>query len=188
MDHWGVRPDILIAAKGATAGYWPFGFVAASADVHRTVTDGGPFIHGFTFSHSPVGAAVAREVLRILESEDLVAASAAKGDRLMALLGDRLADHPNVGDIRGRGLLVGLELVEDLGTRAPFARSARLVETIASAALERGVLVYTATGNADGMDGDLVILGPPFVITDDELVRLADGVADAIDVAIARLA
>jgi adenosylmethionine-8-amino-7-oxononanoate aminotransferase len=188
MDHWGVRPDMLIAAKGATAGYWPFGFVAASADVHRTVTDGGPFIHGFTFSHSPVGAAVARQVLRILESEDLVAASAAKGDRLLALLRDRLADHSNVGAIRGRGLLVGIELVEDRETRAPFARSARLVESIASVAQEGGVLVYTATGNADGVDGDLVVLGPPFVITDDELVRLADGVAGAIDAAIARLA
>jgi hypothetical protein len=130
---------------------------------------------------------VAREVLRILESEDLVTASAVKGERLLALLRDRLDGHPNVGDIRGRGLMVGLELVADRETRAPFARSARLVEAIASAALEAGILVYTGTGNADGVDGDLVILGPPFVITDDELVRLADGVAGAIGAAIARV-
>jgi adenosylmethionine-8-amino-7-oxononanoate aminotransferase len=187
LDHWGVRPDILIAAKGATGGYWPFGFVAASADVHQTVTEGGPFVHGFTYSHSPVGAAVAREVLRILETEDLVAASAAKGARLLALLGERLASHPNVGDIRGRGLMVGLELVADRETRAPFPRSVRLVETIATAALEAGILVYTGTGNADGVDGDLILLGPPFVITDEELARLADGVAAALDAAIARI-
>jgi adenosylmethionine-8-amino-7-oxononanoate aminotransferase len=187
LDHWGVRPDMLIAAKGATGGYWPFGFVAASAEVHRTVTDSGSFIHGFTFSHSPVGAAVAREVLRVLEREDLVTASAVKGEHLLGLLNDRLGGHANVGDIRGRGLLVGLELVTDRETRAPFSRSARLVEAIASAALEAGILVYTATGNADGIDGDLVILGPPFVIADEELVRLADGVARAIDVAIARI-
>jgi len=187
LDHWGVRADLLIAAKGATAGYWPFGFVAASGDVYSTVTAAGAFIHGFTFSHSPVGAAVAREVLRILESEDLVTASAVKGERLLVLLRDRLAGHPNVGDIRGRGLMVCLELVADRETRAPFARSIRLVEAIARAAVEAGILVYTGTGNADGMDGDLVILGPPFVITDDELVRLADGMAGAIDAAIARL-
>jgi hypothetical protein len=187
MDHWGVRPDMLIAAKGATSGYWPFGFVAASAEVHRTVTEGGSFVHGFTFSHSPVGAAVAREVLRILETEGLVAAAAAKGDRLLALLGERLGGHPNVGDIRGRGLMIGLELVADRETRAPFARSVRLAETIAAAALAAGILVYTATGNADGMDGDLIILGPPFVITDEELVRLADGVSAAIDAATSRI-
>ena len=187
LDHWGVRPDMLIAAKGATGGYWPFGFVAASAEVHRTVTDAGSFVHGFTFSHSPVGAAVAGEVLRILATEDLVTASAVKGDRLLALLADRLGAHPNVGDIRGRGLMAGLELVADRVTRAPFARSVRLAERIAAAALEAGVLVYTATGNADGVDGDLVILGPPFVITDDELVRLVDGVAGAIDVATSRI-
>jgi adenosylmethionine-8-amino-7-oxononanoate aminotransferase len=188
LDHWGVRPDILVAAKGATSGYWPFGFVAASTDVHRTVTEGGgSFVHGFTFSHSPVGAAVAREVLRILETEDLVAASAAKGARLLSLLGDRLAGHPNVGDIRGRGLMLGLELVADRETRAPFGRSARLAEAVARAAQGAGILVYTSTGNADGIDGDLIILGPPFVITEKELVRLADGVAGSIELATTRL-
>ena len=83
LDHWGVRPDMLVAAKGATSGYWPFGFVAASGAVYATVTaPGAGFVHGFTYSHSPVGAAVAREVLRILAREDLVDASAAKGERL----------------------------------------------------------------------------------------------------------
>ena len=99
-DHWGLRPDILVAAKGATSGYWPFGFAAASGPVYETIAGGG-FVHGFTFSHSAVGAAVAREVLRILRDEDLVAASAAKGERLRGLLRERLGDHPHVGDIRG---------------------------------------------------------------------------------------
>ena len=84
LDHWGVRPDILVAAKGASSGYWPFGFVAASDEVYATVTrPGSGFIHGFTYSHAAVGAAVAREVLRILEGESLVEASAAKGERLL---------------------------------------------------------------------------------------------------------
>ena len=125
VDHWGVRPDILVAAKGASSGYWPFGFVAASAEVHDTVTGGSGFVHGFTYSHSPVGAAVAREVLRILESESLVEASAVKGDRLAALAATAFGEHPAVGEIRGRGLLVGIELVADRETREPFPRAAR---------------------------------------------------------------
>ena len=180
VDHWGVRPDILVAAKGATSGYWPFGFVAASGGVYDAVRAAGPFVHGFTYSHSAVGAAVAGEVLRILEAEDLVAASAAKGERLRTLLDERLGDHPNVGEIRGRGLLIGVEFVADRASRAPFARSARLTESIVRGARERGVLVYSGTGNANGVDGDQVLLGPPFVVTDDELVRIADVLADAV--------
>ncbi len=115
MDHYGVRPDLLVAAKGATSGYWPFGFVAAAGALVDEVTAAGAFVHGFTYSHQPGGAAVAREVLRILEAESLVEASAVKGERLLALLRDRLGDHPAVGDIRGRGLMVGVELVRDRG-------------------------------------------------------------------------
>lgn len=185
MDHWGVRPDILVAAKGATSGYWPFGFVAASDDVFRVVRAGGPFVHGFTYSHSVVGAAVAGEVLRILEEEDLVVASAAKGERLRELLEARLRDHPAVGEIRGRGLMVGLEFVADRESRQAFPRAARLTETIVRAARSRGLLVYSATGNADAVDGDLILLGPPFVVTDDEVGRIVDGLAAAVDDALA---
>ena len=128
MDRYGVAPDLLVAAKGATSGYWPFGFVAASGEVWETVTKGGGFVHGFTYSHQPGAAAVALEVLRILEAERLVEASATKGERLLGLLRARLGDHPNVGDIRGLGLLAGVELVRDRETKAPFPRSQRLVE------------------------------------------------------------
>jgi adenosylmethionine-8-amino-7-oxononanoate aminotransferase len=184
-DHWGIRPDVLVAAKGATSGYWPFGFAAASGQVHATVTGAGGFVHGFTYSHSPVGAAVAREVLRILETEDLVAASAAKGERLRALLAVTLGDHPNVGDIRGRGLMVGVELVADRATRAPFPRAAKVTEAVVRGARERGVLVYSGTGNADGTNGDTILLGPPFVVTDGELERIAGTLADAVSAAVA---
>jgi hypothetical protein len=183
-DHWGLRPDLLVAAKGATSGYWPFGFAAAAGPVYETIAGGG-FVHGFTFSHSAVGAAVAREVLRILREEDLVAASAAKGERLRALLAERLRDHPHVGDVRGRGLMVGLEIVADRVTTAPFARAERRTEAIVAAAREAGVLVYSGTGAANGVDGDTILLGPPFVVTDDEMVRIADGVAAAVEAATA---
>ncbi len=187
LDHWRVRPDLLVAAKGATSGYWPFGFVAASGAVHATVTaPGAGFVHGFTFSHSVVGAAVAREVLRILEAESLVEASATKGDRLKSLLADRLAEHPHVGEIRGRGLMVGVELVRDRAAKAPFPRAARLAETIVGTARrDQGLLVYSGSGNANGVDGDLILLGPPFVVTDAELVAIADGLAAALDAAVA---
>ena len=184
LDHWGVRPDILVAAKGATSGYWPFGFVAASGVILDRVTGGPGFVHGFTYSHAPVGAAVAREVLRILQTESLVEASAAKGERLRTLLTSALGDHPAVGEIRGRGLMVGLELVADRETRAPFPRSAKVTEAVVRAARERGVLVYSGTGNANGVDGDTILLGPPFVVTDGELVRIVDVLADAIEQAL----
>ena len=185
LDHWDVTADIVVAAKGATSGYWPFGFVAASEAIHSAVTTAGGFVHGFTYSHAPGGAAVAREVLRILREEDLVAASAAKGERLLALLRDRLADHPLVGEIRGRGLLVGVELVADRATRKPVPRSARFTEAVIRAAKQRGVLLYSGTGVADGADGDVIVLGPPFIVTDPELTRIADVLAEAIEEAAA---
>jgi adenosylmethionine-8-amino-7-oxononanoate aminotransferase len=188
VDHWGVRPDLLVAAKGATSGYWPFGFAAAAGEVHASIRSGGGFTHGFTYSHQPTAAAVAGEVLRILEAESLVGASLVRGAQLQALLHERLDDHPSVGDIRGRGLMVGVELVRDRASKAPYPRSARLVETVLRIAREHGLLLYSGTGNANGTDGDLVLMGPPFVITEPELVRVADGLRDALDAATAAVA
>jgi adenosylmethionine-8-amino-7-oxononanoate aminotransferase len=186
MDHWAVRPDILVAAKGATSGYWPFGFVAASDEVSRTVAAGG-FVHGFTYSHAPIGAAVAREVLRILEEESLIAASAEKGGRLLHMLRDRLRSDESVGDVRGQGLLVGVELVADRETRAPFPRRHRLAESVLRRARELGVLLYSGTGNADGTDGDVLLIGPPYVVTDDDLETIATVTAAAIAAAAAEV-
>ncbi len=185
VDHWSVRPDILVAAKGASSGYWPFGFVAASAAVADVVSAPGAFVHGFTYSHHVVGATVAREVLRIIETEDLVEASRLKGERLRSLLSARLGDHPAVGEIRGRGLMVGIELVADRESREPFPRAARVTETIVRTAREHGLLLYSGTGLADGVDGDAILLGPPFVVTDAELEAIVDGLATAIDAAVA---
>jgi adenosylmethionine-8-amino-7-oxononanoate aminotransferase len=184
VDHWGVRPDLLVAAKGATSGYWPFGFAAASGRVYDAVTAPGKgFVHGFTHSHSVMGATVANEVFRLLKDERLVEASAEKGVRLMTLVRGALEEHPAVGEIRGRGLMVGVEFVADRATRRPFPREAGVAEAVLSAARERGVLAYWGTGNADGVDGDTILLGPPFVITDDEMQRIAEVLAESIDVA-----
>jgi adenosylmethionine-8-amino-7-oxononanoate aminotransferase len=187
VDHWGVRPDLLVAAKGATSGYWPFGFVAASGEVHEAVAGPGAagFVHGFTFSHHVVGAAVAGEVLRILETEDLVTASATKGERLQELVRARFGEHPNVGEVRGRGLMVGLELVADRETHAPFPRTAKATEAVVRAAKSNGVLLYSGTGLADGTDGDSILLGPPFVVTEAEMATIAEVLGDAVEAAIA---
>jgi adenosylmethionine-8-amino-7-oxononanoate aminotransferase len=181
MDHWGIRADVAACAKGMGGGYFPLGMAVASGAVYDTITSGGGFVHGFTYSHSPVGAAIAGEVLRILETENLVEASAMKGERLLALVADRLGDHPNVGQVRGRGLLVGLELVADRVTRRSFPRSARLIEKVMAQARAQGLLIYHGTGNEDGTNGDTVLLGPPFVVTDEELLAMADRLAEAVD-------
>jgi adenosylmethionine-8-amino-7-oxononanoate aminotransferase len=185
LDHWGVRADILVGAKGATSGYFPFGLVAASGVVRDAVMAGGGFVHGFTYSHHVVGSAVAAEVLRILETEGLVEASEEKGERLRTLLEARLAGHPNVGEIRGRGLLLGVELVADRETREPFPRSEKLTERVLRAGRDAGVLLYSGTGLADGTNGDAIVLGPPFVVTDEELVAIADRLTAAIEQATA---
>jgi adenosylmethionine-8-amino-7-oxononanoate aminotransferase len=166
VDHWGVRPDVLVAGKGATSGYWPFGFAACTGEVFETIrTDG--FVHGFTWSHNGVGAAVAHATLRRLRESNLVEASARRGERLLRELTAALADQPLVGDVRGIGLMIGIELVADRSTKAPFPRSERVTERVVAAARERGLLLYSSTGHVD-LDGDLLMLGPPFTISDDE--------------------
>jgi adenosylmethionine-8-amino-7-oxononanoate aminotransferase len=187
LDHWGVRADVMAAAKGVASGYFPYALAVASGEVYDTITAGGGFVHGFTYSHSPVGAAVAGEVLRILESEDLVAVSAEKGERLLSLLRARLGDHRNVGDVRGRGLLVGVELVANRTTKAAFSRKARMIEAVMAHARSGGVLLYHGTGNADGTNGDTILIGPPFVVTDAELTEISEVLGDAVEAAAAEV-
>ena len=184
MERFGVRPDILVAAKGATGGYWPFGFAAADRSVYEVIQRRGVFVHGFTYSHSVVGAAVAREVLRILRAEDLVAASAHKGDLLLDVMQRAFAGHPHVGEVRGAGLMAAIELVADRETRAPFPRSMQVTERVLAAGRDRGVLFYSGTGNANGVDGDIVMVGPPFVTTEAQLDEIAAVMRAAADTAI----
>jgi adenosylmethionine-8-amino-7-oxononanoate aminotransferase len=178
-DHWEVRPDILVAGKGASSGYWPLGLTACSGHVFETVATGG-FVHGFTHSHSVVGAAVGRAVLAKLRQGSLVEASREKGERLLKELTTALADDRHAGDVRGLGLMIGIELVEDRETGRPFAREARAVERVIAAAMESGLLLYPSTGCVDGTNGDLLMLGPPFVITEAELGEAVDKTRESI--------
>lgn len=178
-DHWDVRPDIVTAGKGSTGGYWPFGFAACSGEVFETVRSKG-FVHGFTWSHNGVGAAVAHATLRRLRDDGLVEASARRGERLLKELSAALEDSPIVGDVRGLGLMIGVELVADRTTGVPFARSQQVTERVLSAGREREILLYSSTGHVDGTDGDLLMLGPPFVVSDEECGLIVERTADAI--------
>ncbi len=178
VDHWGVRPDVVTVGKGSTSGYFPFGFAASSGEVFETVRETG-FVHGFTWSHNALGAAVAHATLRRLTEDDLVDASARQGERLLRTLASALEDDPSVGDVRGIGLMVGVELVADRASRTPFARERQATERVLAAARDAGLLLYSSTGHVDG-DGDLVMLGPPFVITDDECELIVERTAAAI--------
>jgi adenosylmethionine-8-amino-7-oxononanoate aminotransferase len=179
VDHWGVRPDIVTAGKGTTSGYVPFGFAAATGEVFETVATTG-FVHGFTWSHDALGAAAAAAVLRELRERDLVSRSASLGDRLLRELTAAVREVSIVGDVRGLGMMIGIELVRDPETKEPFARAERVAERILSAARDAGLLLYSSTGHVDGRDGDLVMLGPPFALTDDDATELIERTAAAV--------
>ena len=179
VDQWGVRPDIVTAGKGSTSGYVPFGFAACSGDVYETVRPNG-FVHGFTWSHNGLGAAAAHAVLRRLRDGALVDASRAQGERLLKELASALADTPIAGDVRGIGLMIGIELVADRDDKRAFARGERATERVVAAARDADLLLYSSTGHVDGTDGDLLMLGPPFTVSDDELGLIVERTRAAI--------
>jgi adenosylmethionine-8-amino-7-oxononanoate aminotransferase len=172
-EHWSLRPHILVAGKGVSSGYWPLGLAACTGEVFEAIGRGG-FVHGFTHSHSAIGAAVARAVLTKLRDGDLVEAAKVKGELLLKELTAALEDHASVGDVRGRGLMIGVELVADRETKQPFDRSTGVAERVVAAAKDDGLLLYSSTGCADGTNGDLLMFGPPFVITEEEIGEAVD--------------
>jgi adenosylmethionine-8-amino-7-oxononanoate aminotransferase len=179
MDHWDARPDIVTAGKGTTSGYVPFGFAAASGEVFEAIASRG-FVHGFTWSHNALGAAVASAALRRLRDDGLVERSRDLGEKIRGDLAASLDGTDAVGDVRGLGMMIGIELVRDRDSREPFPRKERMTERVVAAARETGLLLYASTGHVNGTDGDLVMLGPPFVLTDDEAGLLVERTADAI--------
>jgi adenosylmethionine-8-amino-7-oxononanoate aminotransferase len=164
-------PDIVTCGKGMSGGYVPAGGVLASERVVAAVEGGGGFVHGFTFSHHPVVAAACLATLGILERERLVERAEALGAVLGRALSPLLA-HPHVGDVRGRGLLWAVEIVEDRKARRPFPRARRRAEAVAARALARGLVTYPS-GGALGDDGDLLLIAPPFVVTEEQIGEVA---------------
>ncbi len=173
IEWGGVRPDIVTSGKGMSGGYMPVGGVLASERILATLARSGSFVHGFTFSHNPVTAAACLKTLEILESENLVERSRLMGEKLLQYM-QPLRDHPHVGDVRGRGLMTAIELVADKATRRPFPRSDRKAEAIGAKCFVNGLISYPGGGCADGVNGDNVMIAPPFVVTDAELREIVE--------------
>lgn len=167
--HYQVVPDIVTMGKGLSGGTLALSGIGVRDEHFDAIREkGGQFVHGGTFSHHPVAAAAGLAVVRILERENLVSAAHEKGRQLGNLLIKHLADHPHVADVRGIGMMWGVELVKDKATNTPFARKEKIAERLWELIFNRGVIVYKSTGLA-GKDGDAFLVAPPFIITDEEL-------------------
>ena len=178
----GVVPDIVTLGKGLGAGYQPIGAVLCTRAVHEVVALGsGVLKHGQTYNAHPVGCAAALAVQRVIGEEALLDRVHRSGDRLAALLAARFGDHPNVGDIRGRGLLQAIELVADRSSKAPFDPELALHQRAKTEAFERGLLIYPGGGTADGRAGDHILLAPPYNVTDGELEMIVDLLGQTVD-------
>ena len=179
VDTWDVRPDILTAGKGTTSGYVPFGFAACSGALFEAIAPKG-FVHGFTWSHNALGAAVALATLQRLRDDGLIVRARDLGAKLHGDLAAGLADVASVGDVRGLGMMLGIELVADRETKEPFPRHAQVVERVLAAARDAGLLLYASTAHVDGVNGDLLMLGPPFILTDDDTLAVVERTIAAI--------
>jgi adenosylmethionine-8-amino-7-oxononanoate aminotransferase len=170
-----VTPDIVAIAKGLGAGYQAIGAVLCSADVYAAFDQGsGAFQHGHTYSAHPIACAAALAVQDVIREEGLLECVRRSGQRLDEALRAEFGRHPNVGDIRGRGLLQAIELVADRSDKSPFPPQRRLAASVKAQAFERGLMIYPGSGTVDGINGDHLLLAPPYTVTDaqiDDIVR-----------------
>ncbi|ARE39259.1 Adenosylmethionine-8-amino-7-oxononanoate aminotransferase [Rhodovulum sp. P5] len=177
----GVSPDIVCIAKGLGAGYQPIGAMLCSAEIYSAIEQGsGFFQHGHTYIGHPTAAAGGLAVVSAILERGLVPRVQAQGEKLATKLAERFEQHPHVGDLRGRGLFRGIELVEDRATKAPFDPSRGVAGKIKKAAFEEGLICYPMSGTIDGRQGDHILLAPPFIVEDDQLDELIDKLSRAI--------
>lgn len=181
IDHWGVVPDVIVTGKVVSGGYTPIGAMLVTEKVISAFTSGsGTFVHGYTYAANPLSCAVGAAVLDYIAARGLVARAAETGDYLF----DRataLQGLPIVGDLRGKGLLLGIELVADKATRAPFDRQRRVSEQVVERAFQRGLIVAPGAGGIDGVAGDYVCLAPPYVITKREIDEVLSILTDVLN-------
>jgi hypothetical protein len=181
----GIAPDIVCIAKGLGAGYQSIGAALVSAKVFQAFSEGsGFFQHGHTYMGHPMACAAALAVQRKIQALDLLANVREQGEVLESRLLDRLGNHAHVGDIRGRGLFRGIELVADRATKEPFDPALKLHAGLKAQAMDRGLIYYPGGGTADGVQGDHILLAPPFIIEKPEIDELVDRLSAAIDAAI----
>jgi adenosylmethionine-8-amino-7-oxononanoate aminotransferase len=177
LEFDGVEPDIISVAKGLAAGYMPLGAAIYSDRVHNII--GAP-LTGHTFTGHTASCAAGVAVQRIVKRDQLVERVAANEPKLKAMLADALSGTGAIGDIRGRGHFIAVELVKDKATKIPFSGEFKLFMHIRQQALENGLICYPVGGNVDGINGDVVILAPPYNATDDELTEIVEKTARSI--------
>ncbi|RAP42075.1 aspartate aminotransferase family protein [Rhodovulum viride] len=181
----GIAPDIVTIAKGLGAGYQPVGAMLCTGRIHDAIAAGsGAFQHGHTYMGHPTAAAAALAVLTRLTGDGLVARARLMGERLEASLRAAFVEHPHIGDIRGRGLFRGLELVADRAGRRPFAPERRVHARLKDAAFEAGLICYPMGGTVDGRRGDHVLLAPPFILDDTHIAEITDKLKSALTAAL----
>lgn len=182
IEQEGVVPDLLTIAKGLGGGYQPIGAVLAQDHVVQSMRRGsGLFQHGHTYLGHPMAAAAALAVQKVIQRDQLLPQVRARGAYLHGALQARLGDHAHVGDIRGRGLFMALELVQDKDSKAPFAPSRKLHAAIKAQAMEQGLLCYPMGGTIDGQNGDHILLAPPFIASETDIDTIVERLALAID-------
>jgi adenosylmethionine-8-amino-7-oxononanoate aminotransferase len=182
----GQGPDIAVIAKGLGGGYQPIGAMLAHDRVVAPLRAGsGLFQHGHTYLGHPMACATALAVQQVIERDHLLANVQARGQQLMALLRARFDAHPHVGDVRGRGLFVGIELVADRASKATFDPARKLHAQIKAAAFANGLCVYPMGGTIDGLHGDHVLLAPPFICTEQDIETIVERLATSVDQALA---
>lgn len=177
----GIAPDIVTIAKGLGAGYQPIGAALCTAKIYEAIENGsGFFQHGHTFIGHPTACAAGLAVMNAIEDRNLIDAVRTMGEKLKSGLTRQFGQHPHIGDIRGRGLFLGLEIVEDRDTKAAFAPEKQINKKIKKAAFEAGLICYPMGGTVDGKSGDHILLAPPFIMSDNQI----DEIVGKLDIAI----
>jgi len=178
QEYEQIQADIVTIAKGLGGGYQPIGAMIASDRIYQAVASGsGFFQHGHTYMAHATASAASLAVLQTIEQEDLLNNVNKQGAALKARLNSQFADHQHIGDIRGRGLFFGIELVKEKASKKPFDRSTALDAKIKSAAMDAGLMCYPMAGTIDGVAGHHILLAPPFIISDQQIDELVDKLA-----------
>ena len=178
LDYWGVVPDVVVAGKGLGGGYAPIVGVFATEAVGGAIEDAGMNVMFHTFAAHPTACAAADKVLEIIIRERLVHRAAETGALLKARLVEAFAEHPHVAEVRGRGLLLAIEIVKDRGTLARFGIEERVTSRVVAAALDRGVSFYPG---GTGAERDIVAIGPPFNVGQAEVERIVETLVASVD-------
>jgi len=184
----GVVPDMITTAKGLGAGHQPIGATLVREDLAEVIAGhDGVFRHGHTYIGHPIACAAALETQTVIEEEGLLDWVRTGGGIFREMLEERFGQHANVGDIRGRGFFRGVELVEDRESKRPFPRARGLANRIKKHAMDVGLVCYPGNGTADGVNGDHVLLAPPFIVSSEELLMVVDRLETAISAALAEV-